>query len=147
MRGDGPVLAGCGRTLVRDRRAQNRAHESGPSRPVDRPPLGGPVLCPVRKGGPHLTARMSGTPCAHGELACLAGHRKSGSRSRGTTRRHVRTPAPSTPLPRPAPGLPRSLSPPLEPLADSPMRVRCTTVLTIETVWQELERALTFLLV
>ena len=77
MRGDGPVADWSGGSVSGGPgsavgRAQERAHESGPSRPVDRPPPGGPAGYPVRKGGSH--SGMHGMDLRPpGELAKLAG--------------------------------------------------------------------------
>ncbi len=61
VRGDGPVLPGGRRILVRGRRLQYGAHESGPSRPVDRPPLGQPGCSSGSKGGFSLHGTTEGT--------------------------------------------------------------------------------------
>ncbi len=122
--GDRPVHVGrdgCGsatRLLARNRRAQNGTHESVPSRPVDRPPLGGPAYLSGSKGGFSLTAcRMDSSVSAvssmPGELAKLAEHHERG-RFRGTARRDIRSTEHGTPLPRPAPTVVVAiLSPPL----------------------------------
>src|SRR5690349_3080622 len=128
-------------------RPQNRTHESGPSRPVDRPPLGGPVMCPVRKGGFTPVAMTKWISVhADGELAKLAVCRgtAAGRAARPGHKCGHRARHPPT---APHAGNHRGPEPSPGPLDDGPMRVRCTTVLTIEPVWQDLERGLTFLLV
>src|SRR3954447_20648982 len=48
-----------------------------PSRPVDRPPLGGPACCSGSKGGFSLTACRKESPYLPGELAKLADRRRA----------------------------------------------------------------------
>src|SRR3954452_8130647 len=101
-----------------------------PSRPVDRPPLGGPACCSGSKGGfcshsRHAgrnlrTCRVSWQSWPTAVVLCLF------RKKRQPVARHYSVSCAftehGTPLPRPAPPS-RSLSPPLEPLDDGTVRV------------------------
>src|SRR3954451_13490078 len=92
MKGSSPELGGRRTELM----------SGGPSRPVGRPPPGGPLCVRFERGVlAHGTA--NGSPSTRVSWQSWPACRKNGSRSRGTARSRNAVTEHGTPLPRPAP--------------------------------------------